>query len=158
MRFATMHCAWSTNQPTTSAASRVTISAGLCISAQIKTSTTTRDARHRKPRRVPNCRVLPPSEFNGTMLEPLFVATKSFMMIAVSLISFAVMITNIGTNKVDRKQRDLNISPDIYFRTVPLENFPLFLHGVGNSPFRHQHPPIYNVKRSTVSACQIRAH
>jgi len=36
-------------------------------------------AMHSEPRPVPHCRVLPPGEFNGTILEPLDVYCKSFM-------------------------------------------------------------------------------
>ena len=42
-------------------------------------------------------------------------------------------------------------------RTVPLDNFPSFLHGVRHSlsPFHHHHPPIYNIKRSAVNVYKI---
>jgi len=39
---------------------------------------------------------------------------------------------------------------------LPLpNNFPSILHGVGHSPFHHHHPPIYNIKRSTVNVYKL---
>ena len=39
---------------------------------------------------------------------------------------------------------------------IPPRQFAVpFLHGTGRFPFHHRHPPIYNIKRSTVNVYEI---
>jgi len=59
-----------------------------------------------------------------------------------------------------RLKWDANISPGhIDRQSLPLHNFPFFLHGVtvGHFTFRHHHPPIYSysIKRYTVNVYKL---
>jgi len=57
----------------------------------------TSNARHIKSRSMLHCRVLPPGEFNGMILEQLPVYPESFMTIAPSVFPYCCMVRNKAT-------------------------------------------------------------